>query len=688
MSTHRFLIARTALALACATAAAAANAAPTCYANYGAIESKKPNKLFLYFPTTDDPTFPNYAALTSPARTFDIALLPNPPASGTTAQLRDRIYDVVATDYCEFNVHVQSPTTGNPDALVSPPARRNMVAIGSDANGDASGVLFGQAQAVDIGDAAVVDHSRVWGGSYGVFCGTPGGTLDGANNTLDRWALGIGGTAAHEAGHNYGLSHSTTLHTGEDGILNHIMPAGGNIPCSDRVGHLRHFSDQDYGILANNVGLTVQSLANWDFVNPNASSADALQMEVLSLSSALTPAWWYFGPGSRSPWNKPIVTGPLGTKVFKGTVYNRFLVTWSTPEAWTSATPGNLPGVVRGGEAFHVGASFVEEDILNTTTQVVISDATLLRAGSPLPLNPRVPTFNTGTLAPDGSYSFVLANLVAANLVLRNLQAYVLPRQLDIQSMIFNKAGQIDFFDVSGDPVVPWRQVQLPGAVELPPGSPERPGEAVFSLGNLFKDGHNVRVKTNPTANDAVGVAEVNRAVSGALLSDPFPGASVFITGDVVEPGAMQWDPEQKQFVSKDLVTSMFLQIAGKRAKPVDGILIGLLRSKVTCSNLNSRRAVSAAVDANGNFDCEKSGLVMLHGDRVQVTQVGIAGSSLPAVQMGGLDVGKFVCTNLNTRRSVSFVPSASTARLDCAKAGLAIELNQTIEFTQVGTVR
>jgi hypothetical protein len=107
-----------------------------------------------------------------------------------------------------------TPTTSNPDALVTPPARRNMVAIGSDTNGNSSGVLFGQAEAVDTGDADVVDHSRVWAGSYGAYCGTPGGQLDGANNTLDRWAYGIGGTAAHEAGHNYGLAHSTVLHAG------------------------------------------------------------------------------------------------------------------------------------------------------------------------------------------------------------------------------------------------------------------------------------------------------------------------------------------------------------------------------------------------------------------------------------------------------------------------------------------
>ncbi len=681
---------KTALALACLLCAAAAQAAPTCYANYGAIDARKPNKLFLYFPTTDDPTFTNFAPLTSPARTFDIALLPNPPAVGSTAQLRDRIYDVVATDYCEFNVQVLPPVTTNPDALVSPPARRNMVAIGADANGNASGVLFGQAQNVDIGDAAVVDHSRVWGGSYGVFCGTPGNVLDGANNTLDRWAMGIGGTAAHEAGHNYGLSHSTTLHAGEDPLVNHLMPSGNNIPCADRVGHLRHFSDQDYGILANNVGLTIQSLANWDFINPNASNARGLRMEVLSLSATLTPTWSYFGPTSRSPWLAPSVSGPLGTKVFKGTVYNRFLVTWNAPEPWVSATPGNLPGVVRGGEQFHVGAAFAEEDIQNTSTQVVISDIVLLdAAGNPLALHPRVPTFGSAALAADGSFSFTFANLAAANLVLRNLRAFVLPRQLDIHSMIFSKPGVIDFFDVQGQKMQPWREVQLPTVAELPAGSADKPGEASFVLGNLFKDGRNVRIKTNADSNDVQGaVNEVNRPPLRALLTDPFPGASVMVTGELVEPGVPIWDPVQQKYIPGDLITNVFLQVAGQRLKPVDGQLTGLQRGKVVCANLNTRKSVSMAADANGGFDCEKAGLVSTHGDRMQITQIGVASSGVPAVQVSGLDIGKVVCTNLNSRKSVQFKPAGSTDTLDCAKAGLGLEVSQTIEIQQIGTVR
>src|SRR6202000_1297957 len=92
------------LSLALATfAATSALAAPQCYTRYGGT---KPNKLYLYFPTASDPSYPEFAAgtpNTSPAHAFNIADLPNftaisPPV--TAAQLQSAIYDVVADDYC------------------------------------------------------------------------------------------------------------------------------------------------------------------------------------------------------------------------------------------------------------------------------------------------------------------------------------------------------------------------------------------------------------------------------------------------------------------------------------------------------------------------------------------------------------------------------------------------------------
>src|SRR5258708_4355229 len=95
--------------------------AQTCPPSYGQTDSAKSHKLFLYFPTADDNTFPNYGSNVSPARTFDVAALNN--SIGTTTQLINQIQNVVTDDYCEFNVQLLS-TTAHPATMVNPPARR------------------------------------------------------------------------------------------------------------------------------------------------------------------------------------------------------------------------------------------------------------------------------------------------------------------------------------------------------------------------------------------------------------------------------------------------------------------------------------------------------------------------------------------------------------------------------------
>src|SRR5258708_34025549 len=82
-----------------ALGANAAIAAPSCPLSYGSTDSAKSHKLFLYFPAADDATYPANFAGESPARRFDVPDLTN--GIGTTAQLRDRIHDVVVDDFCE-----------------------------------------------------------------------------------------------------------------------------------------------------------------------------------------------------------------------------------------------------------------------------------------------------------------------------------------------------------------------------------------------------------------------------------------------------------------------------------------------------------------------------------------------------------------------------------------------------------
>jgi hypothetical protein len=204
---------------------------------------------------------------TSPAHRFDVTELPN--YTGNTTDLENAVFDVVSDDYCEFDVQVRETNI----APLNTSGRRNTVAIGSDTD-PTNSATFGLAQSVDTGDATAVDFARVWAGTYQTQYGGAGQALNGANSTLDRWARSIGGTAAHEGGHNYGMSHADglVLVPGEDPVQHHIMAAGSNYSGEDRAGYRRHFSDHEYSLLAANVGLSIQTMWNWDLINHSAAS--------------------------------------------------------------------------------------------------------------------------------------------------------------------------------------------------------------------------------------------------------------------------------------------------------------------------------------------------------------------------------------------------------------------------------
>ena len=193
-----------------ALAAPAANAAD-CPISYGSADDAKPHKLYAYYPTVSDATFPEYGGAgfeTSPADPFDITQLPS--YTGSAPALRNAITNVITDDYCEFNVQVRPVTTTPPTTF----PRRAIVAIGTDDNTTGR---WGRADVVDANDTLPLGHGRVWGGRYqNDGSGAPGGALNGVNSSTARWANAIGGTAAHEAGHTYGLFHNTTLLAGED----------------------------------------------------------------------------------------------------------------------------------------------------------------------------------------------------------------------------------------------------------------------------------------------------------------------------------------------------------------------------------------------------------------------------------------------------------------------------------------
>src|SRR5439155_7627161 len=183
--------------------------------------------------------------------------------------------------------------------------RRAAIGIGADSNVSASGTLFGVAQEVDIGDGVAVDYARVFGGSYQSLAGGAGGALNGANSTLqrlgllDRWRRRARGRAhlwpaarprfpanSPSSGCNDGTDQTKA---GEDPLTRHLMAQGCHFTDEQRAGFRRHFSDVTFSILAANVGLTLETIHNWDLTNPNSANVTQIRFDVLSPASSPDP---------------------------------------------------------------------------------------------------------------------------------------------------------------------------------------------------------------------------------------------------------------------------------------------------------------------------------------------------------------------------------------------------------------
>ena len=529
-------------------APAPATAAPMCPISYGSADDAKPNKLYLYYPTAADATFPEFGAVgggpTSPAQPFDISQLTS--YTGTEAALRDGTNDVVIDDFCEFNVQVRPTTTAPPATF----PRRVTVALGTDSE---PGGRWGRANLVDVGDPTDLGFARVWAGTYQASAGFPGGALEGPNSTVARWARAIGGTAAHEAGHTYGLSHNTTTLPGEDDFGRHLMPAGSDVTQEERAGYRRHFSDTEFSTLAADVGLSIQTMHNWDLVNPNSQTARQFRMTFLSPQESPVLSWSY--GGNLSPWVNPTVS-PYGTQSFNGTTYNRFRIRWSTADPWNGGPDGQVPG---GGE-FHVGATFSGVDF-NQPDPIIITNSELLDDdGDPLPLKPRLPGYDTGTLdSEDGSFKIDFSNFVAAvPFEIHNLTVRKLPRVMSIESMVPGGSFQ--------DPLgAPFRPLSRPRVVlrESRPITRKRGlSVKVAKLSEEREILEEVDAKCDVSDSPVAGDDDAPSCTPGFNAS-LFPSTTFLITADAVFPPSRVYDARRKRFVRKSLTSRIYYQVGG-----------------------------------------------------------------------------------------------------------------------------
>jgi hypothetical protein len=529
---------------------ASAGAASECPISYGSTDDAKPNKIYLYYPTVADPTFPEFGAVgggpTSPAVPFDISMLPS--YTGTDSALKSRINDVVTDDFCEFNAQM-IPTTSMP----STPARRAIVAIGTDSE---PGGRWGRTDLVDIGDTTDVGNARVWAGTYQNSAGFPGGALEGSNSTSTRWGNAIGGTAAHEVGHNYGLVHNTTTLPGEDAFGRHLMPAGSDVTQEERAGYRRHFSDTEFSTLAANIGLSIQTMHNWDLVNPNSSAGHRFRLTFLSTQPSMLMTWSY--GGSRTPWVNPTVSDSLGTQVFNGTTYNRFRITWQTPDPWSGGPAGEVPG---GGE-FHVGATFSGVNF-NDPDPIIITKSELLDAsGDPLPLKPRLPGYDSGTIdLDDGAFEIAFVNPDGPPIRIRNVIVRELPRVMSIGSMV--RGARIR--DPFGERFRPWKNGSRFVLDTTRPLTRKR-NKVKVEVAQLGQRRHILETfgRDCDTSDAPAGVDDAASCAPGFNAS-LFPATTMFVTAEAVTPDAKVWNRRRKRFMRTDLVSRIYYQFGGRQ---------------------------------------------------------------------------------------------------------------------------
>lgn len=521
-----------------------------------AVSSPKNSNLYLYYPTVVDPLFPNFQPGygVTPLQPFNVSDLDG--SIGTTAQLRDEITQVIVNDYCEFSVDVL-PVTSMP-ALTEP--RWQVLGIGSDISSFSAG-LFGIATAVDINDSDAQDHGRVFAQAFAASCNP---ALSGASSTLARWGYAIGGTASHEAGHNYGIGHGNSAALpGETPTNSHLLATGSTgLTCNGRVLD-RHFSDTSYSILGHNVGLNSETLHNWDFVNPNGAPAHGMKIKILSSATSLNMNWVYLW--TMAPWDSPNVSGILGTQVYQGTSYNVFELTYSTPKSWS----GGANGVVPPGSVFHLGATF-NENVIVVDTQLFDSSNNLMV------LAPRIPSYDVGDInIVNGNFEIALSNVEPDRpFIIRDLQVQLLPRTAAVESMMRNEAP---FFLSNGEQVRINPVTNVPILWESEGGKEiiltEEP--LVVPIANLAK-GRNIDfiyenepdcIEANPQRPDvvkdaAIGTPEVDYCKDGTALS-LFPATRVYITATVIEPDVKHWDPSRRQYVMGPQETRIYFQTAG-----------------------------------------------------------------------------------------------------------------------------
>lgn len=539
----------------------------------GIIGDPKGTTLYLYYPTAVDTQFPNWgvnSVSTSPLGAFDISQLDS--GVGTQTALMARIERLAEVGLCEFDVDVQS-TDIRPAPLEQ---RWQVMGIGTDSvpwpGGPGGDPIGGAQRANDYGDYYAQDNARLWVGELVQWAGVE---LTGTGSTPERWATAIANLVLHETGHNYGTGHGDAApRTGEDAAWNHFMalPTMGWTPAR-LVGSLAHHSDASYEAMAHSVGLTAQTVSNWDFVNPNSATADRLVIKLMAPSPSNLTEGWIYG-GQLSPWSTAVLV--LNTSIyFHGIAHDEYLLIFHLDKPWLNGADGRVPG----GAMFHVGASI-------QGGSYVIYDAILSSGGVDLPLHPRMvdfagitgfrPAGGTGTTG----FSLRLTNSSPERgpLIVRDLDVQFSPRMIDIETMVagaiprglddrpvalYSRERTRNRADIPERAALRQREFRLGGEpVAIPLAALSDPRHVMMDGSGCSERGSAPRETPGPAPANT-GWTDNDGGCARRTALSLFPATYVYVSATIVDPAARHWDARRRRMVTGRVATRLFFQVAG-----------------------------------------------------------------------------------------------------------------------------
>jgi hypothetical protein len=273
-------------------------------------------------------------------------------------------------------------------------------------------------------------------------------------------------------------------------------------------------------------------------------------MTFLSPQESPVMSWSY--AGSRTPWINPTVS-TYGTQSFKGTTYNRFRIRWSTADAWSGGSPGQVPG---GGE-FHVGATFSGVNF-NQPDPIIITNSELLdEDGDPLPLKPRLPGYDVGTLdSDDGSFDVDFANF-GPSMEIQNVVVRRFPRVLSIDSMVPGGNPRDPF----GEPL---RALGRPRVVLKEDRPLTRKRGVSVRVARMSEEREILEdVDDKCETGDSPVPGDTDAPCQGGFNASLFPATTFLVTADAVSAPARVFDRRRRRFVRKRLTSRIYYQVGG-----------------------------------------------------------------------------------------------------------------------------